>query len=328
MLVIIQPSTRIPSLDTNREAADHARRLLEWRRASLDTLARRVLEAFPALQVALTESARRIEILPANGELIVDAPPDVVAGLQSTEWLHAFPDYQLPPLEVVSFPGFTGSAWHLKSIHKPSTLNGKGIVAGVVDSGINLAFPDHKTRSSRLGFGLFDGATGLVRSAPPVDLDADTSHGSLVCAFLAGATSGVSPAVHLNVAALPPVLDALTSVRVHRGLEWVATQTNPAGFARSMGCDVINLSVHIGWLDEWVPDLYDPLVAYRDQWGTFVVASIGNAMGSWTCPGAYDCVCAIGAVNAKDEIAVIANGLGCNDHAARRSIVFDLQTGD
>lgn len=315
MYVIVQPATRIGRIDGDAADPNYMQRRLGFRRTVLGGLWQRMVAAFPALNAPLREARTVVELLPANGELIVDASPDLVERLQQTDWLRAFPDYPLPPLQTYNVSGpILPTDWHLTSIRKPAGLDGSGVVVGVVDTGIDLAMPDHASRAPRLRFGGFDAVTGTVINATPYDVH---GHGSQVCAFLAGDSSGVSPAVYLNVASVPPDLDQFTGVRVHKGLEWLQTQPNPAGYARSLGCDIVNLSLHIGWDDEWKDDLYRPLLDLREGGQTFVVAAIGNTMGKWYCPGAYDCVCSVGALTSADAVAAFSSWGNNPDGLAR-----------
>ncbi len=305
MQVIVQPAQRIVRVLGDAADPAYMRRVFAFRRGVLNSLLQRMVQTFPALTAPLREATPPVLVLPANGEVIIEASPETVERMKNTEWLRVFPDYPLPSLQTYDVSGpMLSTNWHLTSIRKPAGLDGTGIVVGVVDTGIDLAMPDHASRSARLGFGGFDAVSGSVRSAVPYDVN---GHGSQVCAFLAGDASGVSPAVYLNVASVPPDLDQFTGVRVHKGLEWLQTQQNPAGYGRSLGCDIVNISLHIGWDEEWKEDLYRPLLDLRDGGQTLVVAAIGNTMGKWYCPGAYDCVCSVGATTSADAVAAFSS---------------------
>ena len=157
MYVIVQPATRISGIDGNAADQNYVPRLLGFRRTALSNLWQRMVAAFPALNAPLREARNVVEVLPANGELIVDASPDLVERLQQTDWIRTFPDYRLPPLQTYNVSGpLLPTDWHLTSIRKPPGLDGSGVVVGVVDTGIDLALPDHASRSPQLGFGGFD----------------------------------------------------------------------------------------------------------------------------------------------------------------------------
>ncbi|WP_167737348.1 S8 family peptidase [Sphingomonas parva] len=208
--------------------------------------------------------------------------------------------------------------WHLKSVSieaaREKGLTGKGVTIGILDSGIDPSHPEFKGKT--IQFQAFK-VTGEVR---PLKRPKDYStHGTHVAAIAAGRTVGIAPDANLVVAAVlnrrddGRVVGSLAQILA--GLNWLAR----GGGELASGVDVVNVS-----LGGPLADLgyYQTISGYRLR-GSTLVAAIGNdgtkGMGHHQVPGKFDCVIAVGAVDAASQVAGFSDWGECFSHPVTTS---------
>ena len=165
-------------------------------------------------------------------------------------------------------------------------VTGKGVVVGVVDTGIDSSHPEFENR-------LLDarGILGGFRDTDDLDDNADEGHGTHVAGIIGAKADGKGMT---GVAPEVKFLDASTDVwyintpghwavygttnSMMAGILWSA-QNDPGLFNANTKADVINMSM--GWIDPWkyTRDGSDPLCQVIDQvvsHGIIVVLAAGN----------------------------------------------------
>lgn len=323
MRYIVQPVDKLRGVEGNPRAdTGYFERLIAFRAEQLDQLWNRIAGEVLALDAAARADAkarRWVRILPGVGDLLLDEALPNIARIETITWLKVYISKPMPPIKLRYATGPAAAVpWHLgtNGINKPGRFNGAGVVVGVVDSGYDA------TQFSDFGstflpqFGFYDPITdAIVNGAAPQDADnapgIGVFHGSGVCAFLAGTASGVAPAATLIVAGVP-VTDriARSDDLIMIGLDWLVQQTTAT--ARGTGCDVISLSLQASTFGSYTPPhLHASLVDIRDLFHTLVVAAVGNEGASadkWQCPGAFDCVVSVGAVDPLGHVTSSAFG--------------------
>jgi subtilisin family serine protease len=191
---------------------------------------------------------------------------------------------------------------------RAQNLDGAGILAGVLDTGIDATHPEFAGKL--VHFAEFDPQGKPIAGAPPRDAG---SHGTHVSGLIAGANVGLAPAASLAVAAVLTVLNAqgrLTGMlaQILAGLNWLLVQ--PFRGEENPGVDILNASLGgLGYNNY----LYSALTSARLVPGTLMVAAIGNnalalglpppLVGRHGSPGNYDIVMGVGAHDAADDIA-------------------------
>ncbi len=301
------------SPDTNRRYyAD----LTASRLTQLHVVRARLVEQL-ALPPAIANRRDAIHVLPGAGCLIFDDRVVDPKCLKAIAWVQV--DEPAPLLPVVTGPLSTlqqqPQPWHLSRVNKPHNLNGAGIVVGVIDSGYDaVRFPE----LTFVGVSAIYSPGKLPKvPAPAGDKDTVTLHGSGVCAFLAGSTSGMAPGAHIAVAVVPPPGSAASnSAALYYCIDWLLKHTtSPPRWPQTApsGCDVINLSQASTTPGVYSTGLVTVLDDARTKYNTLVVASIGNDGASknlWRCcPGAYKTVLAVGAVDKNDIVDCSAWGI-------------------
>jgi len=205
--------------------------------------------------------------------------------------------------------------WHLDHVNikaaRDQGLDGKGVLVGVLDTGID---PDHpEFAGKKLHFAEFDQdgerVTGPARDA--------ASHGTHVSALIAGKNAGIAPAADLAVAAVLTYKDqAGRSVgyfaQILAGMNWLL-QEDFGGAQADPGVHVMNASLTCtgtaadGSFVPYNPFFYPRLAEARAAQGTLMIAAIGNngSLGKnhHGSPGNYDITLGVGAVNNQSRVA-------------------------
>jgi subtilisin family serine protease len=200
--------------------------------------------------------------------------------------------------------------WHLGHVGAPAAhaagWTGKGVLVGVLDTGIDATHPEFKGKT--IQFAEFD-TDGLRIPGPARDAG---SHGTHVCALVAGRSVGVAPDASLAVAAVLTGLNAYGQnvgrlAQITSGLNWLLT-TMFRGGGGDPGVDIVNASLGGVGMNDY---LYAPLLTARSAPGTLMVAAIGNAgtlgAGHHGSPGNYDIVIGVGATDSSDVLAAFSD---------------------
>jgi serine protease AprX len=204
------------------------------------------------------------------------------------------------------------SFWHLEGIRadaaRAKSLSGKGVLVGVLDTGIDSNHGELKGRLyTGSAFAEFDKTGAIINTAPRDAFD----HGTHVCGLIAGQHVGVAPAASLAVAAVLTIPTAqgpagyLTQIAA--GLDWLLS-TNFRGPNADPGVDIVNASLGGVGYD---PYLYTPLAQARLALGTLMIAAIGNSgaygINKHGSPGNYDITVGVGAVDPNDTVAAFSD---------------------
>jgi len=248
------------------------------------------------------------EILAGLGALVMDSSTVDAAALQGSGRATVFPNYYIPlvaPAQASSRSASRPDFWHLPAIRiqaaRAKQLDGRGILVGILDTGIDAAHPEFQGR--KVHFAEFD-RQGTLLNRPPRDAG---NHGTHVAGLIGGNQAGVAPACSLAMAAVltipTPYGLSGTLVQISKGLNWLLTHPfrGPQG---DPGVDLVNASLGSSGYSGY---LYAALANARFVPGTGMVAAIGN---SWRdginhhgSPGNYDIVCGIGAATSSGRIA-------------------------
>lgn len=316
MPIIVLPSEGLKGIESSPETnRRYYADLTASRLSQLERVRARLAEEL-RLPPAVVARPDAIHLLPGAGCLIFDDRVVDARRLKALAWVEVV--IPVPLLPVVTGPLSTlqqqPQPWHLSRVSKPRNLNGTGNVIGVVDSGYDpVKFPELTFTAVSAIYG----TPGKVPTAPAPagDQDPTNLHGSGVCAFLAGSTSGMAPGANLAVAVVPPPGSAMSnSAALYYCIDWLLTHsTSPPRWGQTApsGCDVINLSQASTAPGMYSTGLDTPLNAAR-AYNTLVVASIGNsgsAVNQWQCPGAHKSVLAVGAVDQNDIVDGSAWGI-------------------
>lgn len=196
--------------------------------------------------------------------------------------------------------------WHLDKINvsalRKKGLTGKGVVVGVMDSGIQATHTEFEGKE--IHFAHFD-EDGNQTDTPPRDFG---NHGTHVSGLIAGRNAGVAPDATLAVAA---VLTEKRGRACHHaailaGLDWLL-KTDFSGNEDEPGCAVVNTSLQIKRFNDF---LYGALRLALKAPGTLMIAASGNHFTANpqkpTTPGNYDIVLGVGATDRDDRIALFS----------------------
>lgn len=316
MRYIVQPLDKLTGIEGDPRAKPrYFEDLLATRAQQLDVLWNRIAQDVLGLDTAArlrAQDRRLMRVLPGVGDLLIDDALPNARLLETVSWLKVYMAQPMPPIKLKYASGpAVARPWHLNLINKPRTFTGAGVAVGVVDSGYDATQFSDFAAPFLPKFGLYNPiADAIVSGAAPQDFDnapgTGVFHGSGVCALLAGNLSGVAPGATLIVAGVP-VTDRITRSDdlIKIGLDWLLQQ--PTATGRVTGCDVINLSLQASNPGSYTPQhLLDSLVDIRDDFHTLVVAAVGNEgalPNKWQCPGAFDCVVSVGAVDQAGNVS-------------------------
>ncbi len=184
-----------------------------------------------------------------------------------------------------------GQQWYLNNIEAPDAWDkslGKGVIIGLVDSGVDL---DHKDLADNI---LTDGWDFGDDDDDPTD---ELGHGTQVCGVIAAiqnndlGISGIAPEckilpLKVNVGDLNEIEDANAAEAII--------------YAADHGANIINLS--LGWSEGEIPVITDAINYAADK-GALLVAAAGNANGPVWFPANQDDVIAVSATDKNDEKA-------------------------
>ena len=191
---------------------------------------------------------------------------------------------------VTGLPDF----WHKQKLDlSATTLTGKGINVGVLDSGIYVQHQEFKGKN--ITFAHFD-KNGKMTDQVAKDFGV---HGTHVCGLLAGNYAGVAPEASLTVAAVLTESGGRAGyfAQILGGLNWLLSKDN--------GVHLINASLEsAAGFNNY---LYSSLQTAQTSPGTLMVAAIGNdgikGVNSDTSPGNYNLTIGVGALDQQDNVA-------------------------
>lgn len=199
------------------------------------------------------------------------------------------------PEDETTLPEF----WHKDKLKvSESGLTGKGIVVGVLDSGIYAEHQEFDGKS--IVFAHFDKDGKLVDDQAK---DFGT-HGTHVCGLLAGKNAGIAPDASLVVAAVLTENGGTAGYlgQILGGLNWLLGGNSTE---KNTGVHLINASIESasGFNDY----LYSTLETAQTNPGTLMIAAIGNngskGVNSDTSPGNYNLTLGVGALDQDDNVA-------------------------
>ncbi|MFK7767695.1 MAG: S8 family serine peptidase [Mariniblastus sp.] len=215
---------------------------------------------------------------------------------------------QLPPLMEtqplgVETDDLLSSTWGLQAVNALASwgmhqTRGKGVLVGVLDTGIDPEHPDLKGKVAE--WAEFDFFGNRVDSDPH-DSDEHGTHcaGTIIGGNESGRWIGVAP--EANVAA-GLVLDGAkggTDAQVLAGIDW----------AVESGVDVLSMSLGGLVFDASTPSTYTEAILSCSQMGIPVVAAIGNDGEQTTgSPGNDLFALSVGAVDNENRVAGFSGG--------------------
>lgn len=241
-----------------------------------------------------------VEVVP-NSEILV-RPPEI-------QQLQTPPDF-----------------WHRRILPNggalPQAYQGNGISIGLLDTGIDVDHPEFSHRTGdHIVYRQFDLNGVEVPGASPRDFG---SHGTHVASICAGQNAGISPQVHLSVAAVLTEQSENGALRGYfaqllGGLNWLVNEAGPHGD----GVQIVNASLGTRHLTrEDIRSLYKAIGNAADQ-GAVVVAAIGNngnlGMGNHCFPAKLEHVVAVGAIDRDDRVAPFSDWGYSYGDAARQA---------
>jgi serine protease AprX len=271
--------------------------------------------------------ASPVQLLEALGALIMDDSAVDRTALEGALGATVIENFLVPleyPVEMGTEQAWAGEAagalpWHLEDINVQAArdrgLDGRGILAGVVDTGIDVDHPEFADK--KIHFAEFDAGGRLLSRTPR---DAGT-HGTHVCGLIAGATAGVAPKAELAVAAVltipgPRGLSGWFA-QILGGMNWLLTEPFD-GAGVEPGVDLLNASLGgVGYS----PFYYNALANARLTTGTVLAAAIGNsgpAQNNHGSPGNYDIVVGVGALDRGRNVASFSDWGAVPQHGPLR----------
>lgn len=205
------------------------------------------------------------------------------------------------------------SASGIPLAHKQG-IKGRGVLVGVLDTGIDADHQEFSGRSITYRYISFDPShpQSLPRDVRGFD---PGGHGTHVCGIIAGNSLGIAPEADLYVASVIESESARTSFkRIISGLEWLLHHFSlPENKGKPA---VLNMSICFSSspLPEGIPsiaafqhllkDLREGIVNILVQAKVLPVVSIGNeGSGNFTYPGAFKQVLGVGAVDFEGKLA-------------------------
>lgn len=257
---------------------------------------------------ATDAAALGVGVLPALGAIVLDSQRVDRAMLEDDFEVTVLEDRRIVlarPDGGAGAPSPVDRLWHLNNIHVDAArnkgLDGKGILVGVLDTGIDVTHSEFTGK--RIWFREFN-ADGEGIDQPPRDAG---EHGTHVCGLIAGQTCGVAPKAELAVAAVltesgPDGMGG-SLVQILNGLEWLVG-ADFAGPGEELGVDLVSASLGTPSFDDF---LIDALSNARTHTGTQLFGAIGNTGRSGInhhgSPADYDIATGVGAIGENDTVA-------------------------
>ncbi len=288
---------------------------------SLDVVAGALLRrnarmSIPGWPVALDGSESRSEQDPGAGSglLVSSWLANSVSFLASPDWIKKLASHRLVARiltnkdEQLPEPYHTAvrrpaapkaeAAWGLEHLGIPKLwrqgLSGKGMLIGHLDTGVDPGHPDLENRIA--AWEAFDQFGQRLTGTPRYD---SGFHGTHTAGTIAGGASrgvaiGAAPGATLASALVLPQGSGTTK-QIVTGVEWCVQQ----------GVKILNLSLGGSGYNQ----AYDPAVFNLGLLGIFPSFSVGNSgLGVTGSPANHSAACAVGAVNAQNEVADFSGG--------------------
>jgi hypothetical protein len=184
---------------------------------------------------------------------------------------------------------------------KARGITGKGVIVGVLDTGVDADHTEFDRRRIDFRYIPLDPTPEGMRAVRGFDVH---GHGTHVCGIIAGRTVGVAPDVELLVASVIESENVRTSLeRIVIALNWMLGHfSRPENQERPA---IISMS--LGFREEWLsaPNVQSVYTSMRSLFATLVhdfdvlpVVAIGNdGPGQVRAPGSFADALAVGAVD-------------------------------
>jgi len=196
------------------------------------------------------------------------------------------------------------SSWGIRTIGALSTwgayrCRGRGVVVGLLDTGIDPKHPDLKGKIAR--WAEFDDKGKMKKGSKAHDSDVHGTHcaGTIVGGNASGRWIGVAPEARIAAALVLNGKKGGTHAQILAGLEWAINQQ----------VDVISMSLGAFILGPEVPSTYSTAILSALKVGIPVVTAIGN-QGSQTSgsPGNDFFAFSVGATDVANRAAGFSGG--------------------
>ncbi len=210
----------------------------------------------------------------------------------------------VPACTIISSDKVAAASWHLEDIKiacaRDKGLTGKGVLIGVVDTGIDADHPEFAGKQVFFQSFKVSGDKLLRKKAKDYG-----NHGTHVSGLCAGKNVGVAPEASLAVAAVLTQIDGQgrssgSLVQILAGINWLAQ----GGAELPRPVDIINAS--LGSSPASNAGFYATVLANR-LLGIPMVASVGNdgrkGLDNHTAPGSFEAVISIGASDVAGQVA-------------------------
>ncbi len=244
-------------------------------------------------------------LLSLNKEELEQLPGDVpnLRSVSLNRRLMLPPTMVTKPLDIES-TDILISTWGLEQMRALAAwgafaTKGKGVMIGMLDTGIDNSHPDLIGRISK--WAEFDGQGRKVRSSQPHDTDEHGTHcaGTMVGGSSSGRLIGVAPEAKIAAGLVLNGEHGGTDAQVLAGIDW----------AVESGVDVLSMSLGGLEMNAETPPTYTEAILSCIEAGIPVVAAIGNDGHQTTgSPGSDLFALSVGAVDERRRVAGFSGG--------------------